>query len=42
MDLDRVKKTMRGNVFIDLRNVYEPELMRCGQDLITFVWGVRN
>ena len=28
MDLDRVKKTMRGNVFIDLRNVYEPELMR--------------
>ena len=28
MDLDRIKKTMRGNVFIDLRNVYEPELMR--------------
>ena len=28
MDLDRVKETMRGNVFIDLRNVYEPELMR--------------
>ena len=28
MDLDRVKKTMRGSVFIDLRNVYEPELMR--------------
>ena len=28
MDLDRVKKTMRGNAFIDLRNVYEPELMR--------------
>ena len=28
MDLDRIKKTMSGNVFIDLRNVYEPELMR--------------
>ena len=28
MDLDRIKKTMRGNIFIDLRNVYEPELMR--------------
>ena len=28
MDLDRIKETMRGNVFIDLRNVYEPELMR--------------
>ena len=28
MDLDRVKRTLRGNVFIDLRNVYEPELMR--------------
>ena len=28
MDLERIKKTMRGNVFIDLRNVYEPELMR--------------
>ena len=28
MDLDRIKRTMRGNVFIDLRNVYEPELMR--------------
>ena len=28
MDPDRIKKTMRGNVFIDLRNVYEPELMR--------------
>ena len=28
MDPDRIKETMRGNVFIDLRNVYEPELMR--------------
>ena len=28
MDLDRIKKTMHGNVFIDLRNVYEPESMR--------------
>ena len=28
MDLDRIKKTMNGNVFVDLRNVYEPELMR--------------
>ena len=28
MDLDRIKRIMRGNVFIDLRNVYEPELMR--------------
>ena len=28
MDLDRIKRTMCGNVFIDLRNVYEPESMR--------------
>ena len=28
MDLYRIKETMRGNVFIDLRNVYEPESMR--------------
>ena len=28
MDLERIKKTMQGNVFIDLRNVYEPEQMR--------------
>ena len=28
MDLDRIRKTMRGNVFIDLRNVYEPDTMR--------------
>ena len=28
MDLDKIKNTMNGNVFIDLRNVYEPELMR--------------
>lgn len=28
MDLDRIKRTLRGNVFVDLRNVYEPGLMR--------------
>ena len=28
MDLDRVRNTMNGNVFIDLRNVYEPDSMR--------------
>ena len=28
MDLDRIKNTMHGNVFIDLRNVYEPDSMR--------------
>ena len=28
MDLDRIKETMRGNIFIDLRNVYEPDTMR--------------
>ncbi len=28
MDLEEIKKQMHGNVFIDLRNVYEPELMR--------------
>ena len=28
MDLERIKKTMVGNVFIDLRNVYEPDAMR--------------
>ena len=28
MDLERIKKTMDGNVFIDLRNVYEPDAMR--------------
>ena len=28
MDLDRVRNTMNGNVFIDLRNVYEPDAMR--------------
>ena len=27
LDLDRVKKLMNGNVFIDLRNVYEREIM---------------
>ena len=31
MDLDRIRKTMRGNVFIDLRNVYEPDTMRGGR-----------
>jgi len=28
LDLDRIKNIMRGNVFIDLRNVYEPSMMR--------------
>lgn len=28
MDLDRIKNTMNGNAFIDLRNVYEPDSMR--------------
>ncbi len=28
MDLDRIRKAMRGNVFVDLRNVYEPDTMR--------------
>jgi UDPglucose 6-dehydrogenase len=28
LDLVKLKETMRGNVFIDLRNVYEPEQMR--------------
>ena len=28
MDLDRIKHAMNGNVFIDLRNVYEPDSMR--------------
>ena len=28
LDLDRVRTTMSGNVFIDLRNVYEPDSMR--------------
>jgi UDPglucose 6-dehydrogenase len=28
LDLERVKKTMRGNIFIDLRNVYEPDHIR--------------
>lgn len=28
LDLERVKETMRGDVFLDLRNVYEPEVMR--------------
>lgn len=28
LDLDRVKGMMAGNVFVDLRNVYEPRLMR--------------
>ena len=27
MDLGRIKEIMSGNVFIDLRNVYEPEAM---------------
>jgi UDPglucose 6-dehydrogenase len=28
LDLDRVKSLMRGRVFVDLRNVYEPDTMR--------------
>ncbi len=28
MDLARVRELMRGNVFLDLRNVYEPDTMR--------------
>ena len=27
LDLERVKRTMRGDVFVDLRNVYEPQIM---------------
>ena len=27
LDMDRLKTSMRGNVFIDLRNVYEPGQM---------------
>ncbi|MEX2516351.1 MAG: UDP-glucose/GDP-mannose dehydrogenase family protein [Gammaproteobacteria bacterium] len=28
LSLDRIKETMRGRAFIDLRNIYEPETMR--------------
>ncbi len=28
LDMDEVKKRMKGNAFIDLRNVYEPEAMK--------------
>ena len=28
LDMEEVKRRMRGNVFIDLRNVYEPGPMR--------------
>ena len=28
MDLARIRQLMRGNVFLDLRNVYEPDAMR--------------
>ena len=28
LDLERVKALMRGDVFVDLRNVYEPRRMR--------------
>lgn len=28
LDLDRLKKTMKNNIFVDLRNVYEPESLR--------------
>jgi len=27
LDMDKVREIMKGNVFIDLRNVYEPEIM---------------
>ena len=28
LDLDRLAETMKGKIFIDLRNVYEPEVLR--------------
>lgn len=28
LDLKRIKNVMKGNAFIDLRNIYEPEYMR--------------
>ena len=28
LDLEKVKETMKGDVFVDLRNVYEPDTMR--------------
>jgi UDPglucose 6-dehydrogenase len=28
LDLDKLKEYMRGNVFVDLRNIYEPETIR--------------
>jgi len=28
LDLEQIKKLMEGNVFLDLRNVYEPEMMK--------------
>lgn len=28
LDLEKLKKLMKGNVFVDLRNVYEPEVIR--------------
>lgn len=28
LDLDKIKKLMRGDVFVDLRNVYEPQVVR--------------
>ena len=28
LDLDEIKKMMNTNVFIDLRNIYEPVLMK--------------
>ena len=28
LDLQRIRQLMNGNVFVDLRNVYEPEDMR--------------
>ena len=28
LDLERIKKLMNGNIFLDLRNVYEPDTMK--------------
>ena len=28
LDLAKIKKSMKGNIFIDLRNVYEPKDMK--------------
>ncbi len=28
LDLDKIRKDMKGNIFVDLRNVYERDLMQ--------------